>query len=966
MKKSKFFIVNGIIIGVLVAIFLAVNIAVGVLFKDLTRVFEGTGFVVKQTPEADKAREEGEKVAEKIVEEGIVLLRNENNVLPLASNEKLNLFGWATVSHIRGGDGGSGGATSKGVVTIEDAMKNAGFTVNENLLEMYRNFEGKRGDVKDADDGKYGGYGKSWGLPEPSVADETKYTPELKSSSEEFSDVAVVTIARGSGECVDIPEGYLSLTQTEKDMLSYVRDNYGKMIVVVNSNSVMELGYLKEIDVDAILFMPGTGAKGANALGKILCGTVNPSGKLADTMPYNHKEIPSYYYANRPGSFEYSDKTEAKYVDYVEGIYVGYKYWETAFEEKTIDYGKSVQYPFGFGLSYTSFDWTISEVRVNGSAVTGTPEITEKSQIEVDVKVTNTGDRTGKDVVEAYVTAPYTDGGIEKAHVNLVGFAKTDSIEPGEEDTVTVKVDAYDFASYDAYDRNNNGFAGYELENGAYDLKLMTDAHNVKMSEETPLTVEFGVSETIKIDKDPVTEAKVGNLFTGENAVDGTPLDGGDGAVSYMSRASFEHPSSFEKSAPRAASQAMLDRALFNQAWADSWDNADTDVFGDPVKKDAVRWGANNGLAVANNSTVTELGYKLGADFDAPEWDSLLDQLTTAECLSVFNKSYGIPEVKSIGMPRRPEYDGPSQVKGFIMGKDVDRSTGYPCSIVLAQGWNEELAYKHAMSYGQEMKTLGVNGVWASGVNIHRSPYSGRNFEYYSEDAFLSARMVVNFCKGLANRGRYCYLKHFVVNDQETNRSTVSTFCTEQALREIYLKPFRAAVVEGGAMGLMTTYGRIGSISTTSSEALLNGVLRREWKFKGSVITDYTDNAGMSIDAQLRMGGNLGMGVSVNTNGVSTDYHNAPARVQYRMREAMKEVIYTWLHVQYVEQQYLLDPDEFATSGAIGSYDSWNWWQPFVICVDVVDAIAMSVWIFFIFIGKDKSETPAEDSAQTA
>ena len=287
--------------------------------------------------------------------------------------------------------------------------------------------------------------------------------------------------------------------------------------------------------------------------------------------------------------------------------------------------------------------------------------------------------------------------------------------------------------------------------------------------------------------------------------------------------------------------------------------------------------------------------------------------------------------------------------------------------MVLAQSWSEELAYKHAMTYGQEMKTLGVAGVWASGVNIHRTPFGGRNFEYYSEDSYLSARMVVQFSRGLANRGRYCYLKHFVINDQETNRSTVSTFCTEQALREIYLKPFRAAIVEGGCMGVMTTYGRIGSVSTTSSEALLTGILRREWKFRGSVITDYTDNNGMSIDAQMRMGGNLGMGVSLNTNGVSTNYDNAPARVQNRMREAMKEVIYTWLRQQYVEQQYMLDPDEFG-AGYASSYASWNWWQPFIVCVDVVDAIAMCVWIFFIFIGKDRKEknVPPEGGAPAA
>ena len=398
----------------LVILYLAVNCAVYILFDDLTRMFEGTGFVIADTVEADKAKQLGQNVADRIVGEGIVLLRNENNVLPLGKGGSVNLFGWATVSHIRGGDG------------------------------------------------------KTWGLPEPDINDASLYTDEVKEEAKAFSDAALVTIARGSGECVDIPEGYLSLTQQEKDLLNHVRDNFSKVVVVINSNSVMEIGYLEDISVDAILLMPGTDSTGASALGKILCGDVNPSGRTVDTMPYDHKTIPSYYYANRPSSFAYSDQADAKYVDYVEGIYVGYKYWETAFAENTIDYDRSVQYPFGHGLSYTQFKQEVVSVKGGLS----------DDELEVQVKVSNTGDRAGKEVVQLYVAPPYTKGGIEKSAVDLVSFAKTGNLQPGAEETVIILVDPFEIASYDYNDANQDGKTGYILEKGTYELKLMSNAHD--------------------------------------------------------------------------------------------------------------------------------------------------------------------------------------------------------------------------------------------------------------------------------------------------------------------------------------------------------------------------------------------------------------------------------------------------------------------------------------------------------
>lgn len=998
------------IIQFAVIVMLTVGLIIGnvALFSNAQAVSSALCPPIINEEELQASQDKGQEIAREMVQDGTVLLQNNDNVLPLdKSNTKVNVFGWRSVDWVYGAEGqnSSGGVVPERFIFDENVdfikgLTRYGIQTNTALQGMYAKYFAPNRISADLRSHTLGDY---MYLVEPDINDRTYYSADILSQAKAYSDTAFVVISRNGGEGWDAPKyqekkgagsardnsrTYLQISTEEEALLTYVGANYDKVVVVMNSEYAMEMGFMESIPgLDACLNAAWTGTRGASALPSLIWGDVSPSAKVVDTYAYDTKTNPTYTWACMATTYVGGNPSLClnRYIDYVEDIYVGYKWYETAdaeqlWKDESNAYGTGydavVQYPFGFGMSYTKFDWTVEGLTIDGEAasLTSAPAITAGSKISVSVRVKNTGEKAGKDVVEAYVTAPYTDGGIEKSHVSLVGFTKTKLLQPGEDEVVTVNVDAFEFASYDCYDKNGNSFAGYELDKGTYELKLMTDAHNIKKGNITgggnnvPTVVNLSVPATIKIENDPVTGFKVENLFTGDDAVDGISLDGtdsnGDAEIPYMSRASFAHPSTFAVAPARSVTQKMLDRAIFNDTWANEWDNAAADAFGDPVKKDPVTWGASNGIKIADNGIVNELGYKLGADYDAPEWEGLLDQLTTGDCKLVFNKSYGVPAVNSIGMPERKEYDGPSQIKGFIMGADVARGTGYPCAIVLSQSWNEPLAYKHAMSYGQEMKTLGVAGVWASGINIHRSPYSGRNFEYYSEDGFLSARMVVNFSKGLANRGRYCYLKHFVINDQEYNRSTVSTWCTEQALREIYLKPFRAAVVEGGVLGVMTTYGRIGSVSTTSSEGLLLGILRREWQFKGSVITDYTDNIGMSIDAQLRFGGNLGMGVALNTNGVSTNYDNAPARVQYRMREAMHEVIYTWLRSQYAEQQYLLNPDEFGGAMSSGSYSSWIWWQPFIICVDVVDVIGMSIWIFFILVGKDKRKKPADVTAQ--
>lgn len=890
-------------IVLLAVVYLMANVAVYILFDDLTRVFEGTGFVIAESVETEDAQRLGQAVADQIVEEGIVLLRNENGALPLEKGSSVNLFGWATVSHIRGGDGGSGGATSDGIVTIEMAMTNAGFSVNEDLLAMYTGFEGTRGDVADADDAIYGGYGKTWGLPEPDINDETLYTAALKDGAKAFSDVAIVTIARGSGECVDIPEGYLSLTDAEKDMLKYTRDNYAKVVVVVNSNSVMELGYLEEIAVDAILFMPGTGATGANALGRILCGDVNPSGRTVDTMPYNHKEIPSYYYANRPGSFAYSDLAEAKYVDYVEGIYVGYKYWETAHVEGTIDYDASVQYPFGFGLSYTQFQQEVTSVNGNLSS----------DQIEVQVKVTNVGNRTGKEVVQLYATPPYTKGGIEKSAVDLVGFAKTGELQPGEEETVTILVDPFEIASYDYNDANQDGKTGYILERGTYELKLMSNAHDLIAVAET-----FNLSSDILIDKDPASGVVIANLF-----------DEADGhfetsPVTYLSRSDFTGTFPAPNPTARSASD-MVREGLKNQGKDDP--NATPIVT-----------GANNNIM---------MDQLIGLDYDDPLWNDFLDQLTLDEMTTLTKQGgFKTEAIERLGVTGTTATDGPQGVNAwwaFLSGMTIS-GVSYPSQIYLAQTWNVELVKDQAKAIAAECAAYNLSGMYAPAVNIHRTPYAGRNFEYYSEDGFLSGKLAVAYCYAMRENGIMTYLKHFALNDQESWRGErftgIFTFSNEQAMREVYLKPFELAIKEGETTALMSSFNRVGYDWSGGSVSLCTDLLRNEWGFRGLVLTDMysVDNTFQSYEQGLRAGNNLWLTFFGSDAELSCDISNPTT--QNGLRESAHSIL-------YAVSQASVTPAEIVP----------NWWYHVGMPIDIVCGVLLVAFVgFTIYQAKKGSQ----------
>ena len=564
-----------------------------------------------------------------------------------------------------------------------------------------------------------------------------------------------------------------------------------------------------------------------------------------------------------------------------------------------------------------------------------------------------------------YVELPYyghDDGhdersAIEKPAVALAGFTKTNLLNPGASETVTVEIDPYDFASYDCYDRNDNGFKGWELEHGDYTLSLRTDAHTVKTvtynGTQTAAEFTFQVADEkgIQILLDPVTQKPVGNLFTGEDAVDTTPLDANDGdfvaEIPWLTRADFMDPSEFSanyKAREITPSAKISFEADAVKVRAQEWDKQTEDEFGEKVDTSEVIWGANNNKKLAENGIITDLGRELGANYDDERWKEVLDQVTLNEVVTLINGYYGSAAINSVGKPWLADYDGPAQIKGFNF---APRGTGYPTMVVVAGTWNPKLAYEFGKSYGDDMKAVGVMGVWGWAIDCHRTAWFGRNHESPSEDSMLAGTIIANAVKGLNTRGRYCFIKHFALYGYGGQNIWV----TEQAFRENYLRAYRKAFVDGGALGAMTTYQGIGAENSETTVALLTGVLRREWDFKGAITTDYIGHRPY-LDLIIRCGGNFGMGVTLGS--VSDLVYNNPdnmtSRLQHRMKEIAHQVLYMWLHADYNERQYLANPDQDDTYISSTSINSWVWWKPFITSFDICVGTGMALWASLIII----------------
>ena len=889
----------------------------------------------------------GNDLAEEIESEGVVLLKNENSTLPLKKSangtNKVNVFGYGSVEWMIMASGSEMIDTQgRGPSDFVDALDSYGIETNTELLDFYKSWNTpQKGSVNNtiftAEDSFYV-------IKEPSLETNNDYKAVYE-NAKSYSDTAFFVISRCAGENSDPPHyqnkkgglpkdetrGYLEISAEEEYALTRVAQDFDKVIVLINSTNTMTLSFLDTIEgIDACLNCGVTGIKGVHVIPRIIYGEVTPSGKMTDTVPYKPEYNVAYYRGNAFHTRYYEGGSSYKmmgsggsafyqqscYVEYTEGIYVGYRWFETADAEGYWDkapyngYENVVQFPFGYGLSYSSFKWKLIEASKLENS-----QITNKDKILLKVQVENAGSYAGKDVVEVYLKAPYIPGEIEKSSVALVAYAKTPLLKPGEKTVVTIKVDCANFKSFDAYDANMDGHSGYEMDAGQYEITLNTDAHNLK--EMGKNKIQYNVKSTLHIDEDEVTGVKVEPRFTGEKAYFGVSIDGSsvDQNVNYISRNNFPalltdveaNKPWTDKLKDRYVSgdKIVVNNATWNDELGSRWDNATTDYFGNAVNGSLPSWGSTStSHKLIENGTLTEYGKKCAADYNAPEWDELLDQIPFSQAKEIvtMDTNYQARGIASIGLREDTNgiyqhAEGASQV-----GNSADMScAGYPSSTVLAQTWNQLLAYMFGRSEGDEMGRSGKDALYSPKANIHRTNYAGRNSACQSEDPYLAGRVVSNIIKGLGTFGKTTFLKNFALNEQDFNRMALYTWSTEQALREIYLKPFEEGVKFGDTTGIMTSFNRCGAIWTGGNEALIQGVLRGEWGFRGQIITDMTENKNhMNVAFSFRNGGNLALGGGWGSGtSMTLDQSSSPARVQWRLRECMHEIAYSYVHDLY-------------------------------------------------------------------
>lgn len=935
--------------AVVVAAVVAANAAM-LLFGDTIDAYLGADSVEITDEQKSAVMDDGRNLARRIEGEGLVLLRNEDDALPLpATTTKVNVFGWASTQWVASGSGsGQVSGTTKGLL---DALKDDGIEYNEQLTGMYRDFHGERA-YKSA--GALNSRSTEFcRLYEPSVYDKNCYSDDLLSNAEEYSDTAIVVIGRTAGESIDCPgkqykicarggdvtmdatRGYLELSSEEIALLRYVGSHYEHTVVVVNSTNTMELGELETIPgIDAALLAGPTGEVGADAVVAALKGEVNPSGRTTDTFAYDFSTSASWansgamgegLYTNSRGLYP-ADGTKnpnigadeeydsLRFVDYVEGVYVGYRWYETADAEGYWSgvsnrfgqgYDGVVQYPFGYGLSYTSFSWEVTS-RTPGQGFS----VSRDSVYTTTVRVTNTGDRAGRDVVQLYCTPPYTKGGIEKASTVLVAYAKTKLLEPGESQEVELSFTLDDVASYDAYDKNGDGFSGYELDAGAYIVELKRNAH--ELADCDFARTQLNLRDTVQCGEDLRTGLAVTNRFTGDSAADGVSIDGSNSGanITWLTRADFSGtiPAKCDPDRQIADNVAALNLYGEQDVEADAADYQG--LIGQGAYFDGRGSGNKAARQLTDDGELTEFARALGKNYNDEGWDALLDDLSVDQMTKLVLHGYiSTSSIDDVGKPLTKEVDGPSQVGSF---NQLAMGVGYPSGTVIAQTWNDGLALEYGRQMGREAAAIGVDGLYAPSVNIHRTPLGGRNYEYFSEDPLVAGNLAAAIVAGAKQTGTYCYIKHLALNNQDSYRDSLYEWLTEQTLREIYLRPFKLAIEKGGATGLMSAYNRIGATWAGGNKALLTGVLRDEWGFEGAVITDYADHQQyMNADQMLRAGGDLFMdgvfrngqfkyGFSAEELSAASGSANEARALSFytNLRRATKDVLYTWLNAR--------------------------------------------------------------------
>ena len=874
-------------LAILLALTIVINLICTGPMSTMLDLVSGSGTISEET--SAKATQ----LVNEITAEGVVLAKDEDNVLPVASGSKLNVFGWSSTNPCYGGTGSGALNTAYPVTDLLTGLHDAGIETNEELSKFYTDYKADRPSV--------GMVEQDWTLPEPNV---NLYTDEMMENAKAFSDTAMVVITRVGGEGADLPtdmasvvdgswirrvaqaygsergtayyngtyddslnEGndwdkgdhFLQLSNREEDLLDLVTSNFDNVILVYNGANAFQMDFLKDYpQIKGVLLCPGTGQSGFEGFGKVVSGEVNPSGRTADTYVSDLTAAPWW---NNFGDFKYTNTEDLNsdasffdpegatpsFVNYVEGIYVGYKFYETAADEGLINYDDEVVFPFGYGLSYTSFTKEMSSITSDGT------------NLNFTVTVTNTGSAAGKDVVEIYSNPPYTNGGIEKASANLLDFEKTNELAPGESQTMEFSIPVEDLASYDY---QTNGC--YVLEAGDYIISANNDSHNVADSETYTVASDIVYNESNKRSSDAVAAT---NEF-----------DFAEGEVTYLSRADGFANYAEATAAPANYEMSDADKAVFYNAhsYTESGYEADDDANAEDITT-----GAKNGLKLVDLR---------GVDYNDPKWDDLLDQMTIDEMQQTIGfGGYQTAAVSSIEKVRTNDCDGPASINNNFTGVG---SVGFPAATLIGMTWSKELAYSFGDSIGEMANEMDTSGWYGPAMNIHRTAFAGRNFEYYSEDGVLSGVMASNAIKGAQEHGVYAYMKHFALNDQEGNRtSMVATWSNEQAIREIYLRPFEMSVKDADSHAVMSSFNYIGNRWAGGCSELLKNVLRGEWGFVGFVETDYFGVYGyMTADQGVRNGSDLMLCTTGNDFNTVTVLTNSSKQA---LREASKNILYT-------------------------------------------------------------------------
>ena len=918
----------------------AINIALGTDTYKVVDYNEDAVYYESEFSSDEEVAANGEAVARQLSAEGIVLLQNEDDALPLSTDETITTFGVGSVDYALCGTGSADIDTSD-APTLKEALESVGFTVNDTMWSFLDEMAGE--------DGTYGqnlddmtGANENYNVNEIPVSE---YTDEVTSSFEDYGDVALVTIKRLSGELYDLTnEDYvdgtdvLDLNEEELAMLDMVESaGFDKVILIINSCNALNCEFLNDYDIDAVLWVGYPGTYGLYSMAEILCGETDPSGALVDTYAYDNGTSPAmvdFYTQEWANLDDYDDDTwydvassldgNTYYTVYAESIYVGYRYYETRYEDVVMgtgnagdyDYSTEVCFPFGYGLSYTDFEW--SDYSLTYDETTDT--------FVVQVTVTNVGDVSGKDIVQVYFQSPYTDYDVEnlveKASIELCGYAKTSELEPGGSEIVTITIDGDELAAYDS-----NGAETYIVDAGTYYFTAADNAHDALnnvlsakgYSTEDGMTADGDTSMVATYEQDELDTTTYAVSSTGyevTNQFDSADLSNYGIDFTYLSRNDWEGTWPSELDGLEVTDEMLEEINLYLTYESDEDDTTEMPTT-----------GADNGLTLA---------MMIGLDYDDEQWDSLLDQLTIDEMAELVGQGYhNTTMILSVSKPATVDDNGPQGFTQSLTGVE-ECFTAYTDENTMAATWNVDLMYEMGEALGEDMLALGGDGLYGPAMNIHRTSYAGRNFEYYSEDPFLAGTIAAAEVSGIQSKGIYCYIKHFVLNDAESNCRCVSTWATEQSIREIYLEPFRKAVEDGGALAVMNSFARIGTTWTGAHYGLITEVLRNEWGFEGFVITDFSGNSAFAAYGIYLETFDAAHGLLAGTNTWDSsatqwtddllEYYSDDATVVTAMREAAHHILYV-----------------VANSAAMNGYDenttiqsNTPWWEIALVVLMVV------------------------------